>query len=197
LRLGRRVAVHDRLRIANAVADTPVTNGAGGLRQLARGLTLFLCRLARRAIELLLEGADLGFEIVFTLVQLPNLRRPGLIGRSWKILHSSNDLLLLASQLVGLPDRVLYVAFGSIANRALQPAFRLTQTFKGCSCLCGSPGIAARGRPAHRIRRLLHLAGRLGKVWPVLLASQPLEPPCRFFHLFGQRTLLSARGAAR
>ena len=82
------------------------------------------------------------------------------------------------------------VALGAAALRLLQALLRFAQPFECGRRLRGCGRVAGCRRPAHRVRGLAQLAGRLRQLRPVFLARQLFEPPRGFLGLFRQRSLL-------
>src|SRR5207247_1148887 len=187
-------AVHERFGIADLVAQAVVANRARRLRQLARGLTLLLRRVARRRIEIVFELAELALEIVLLLVDALRLLAPLLaVGR--EAVDAVGDLLLLARELLGALLRVLDVAVRAIAQRAFELALCFLQAIERLLRLRGGVGVAAcRGAP-HGVGRFAHLPRGVEELRPVLLTRETLEPARGLFRLLRQRTLL--RAAAR
>ena len=195
VRLLIRSAADERLRIAHRIAKPVVSNGAGGLGHLARGRTLFAARVARGLVEIGFELPELGFELVLLLVDLTSrLRSRRRIGR--QLTHLIGDLLLLPRDLFGVAPRIGDVALGALRQRSLQPLLGLAQPLERRLRLGRRIGIAARGRTPHRIGRFAGLTRSFLQLRPLLFAREPLQPPRRFFGLFGQRALLRTATAA-
>jgi hypothetical protein len=72
---------------------------------------------------------------------------------------------------------------------ALHAIARLTEPRCGIARIRGCARVTACGCTPHGVRGLLGLAGRFGKVAPVLLSRQTFKATCCFFGLVGQRSL--------
>ncbi len=183
------------LRVLQLLLDLVVADLTRGFLQLARRLAGLARQLAAVAIELILERGDLLLQRVLALPEL--LGAGGAIAARGQILHLVGDVALLALNLLGLALRILDVAFGARALRALQLTLDVAQPFGGGRRLARGARIAVRGRALHRVGRLLHLARGLGEIRTILLARQPFEPAGRFFGLLRQRALEIAAARVR
>ena len=183
-------------RVAHLVAQAVVANRSRGLGHLA-GCGLLVARgVARGAIQLPFQLAELLLEHVLLLVDLTALLRSLRGAGRRQLLRLLGDLLLPARDVVGLRLGLLDVALGALRLPALQAAFGLAQPLEGGLRLGGRVGVAASRGLAHRIRRLAHLPRRVGQVLPLLFTRQAFQPACGLFHLFGQRPLLRVAGPA-
>ena len=183
-------------RVAHLVAQAVVANRARGLGHLAGCGLLVARRVARGAIELPFQLAELLLEHVLLLVDLTALLRALRRAGRRQLLRLLGDLLLPARDVVGLRLGLLDVALGALRLPALQAALGLAQPLERGLRLGRRVGVAASRRLAHRIGGLAHLPRRVGQVLPLLFTRQAFQPACGLFHLFGQRPLLGVAGAA-
>ena len=170
-----------RPRVADLVAHPVVAHRAGRLRQLARRVLLVLraCRAALRSScfsssPTFASSASLRSLSCWILLDAA-VRRRGL-----EPLDVVGDLLLLAGDLLGLPQRVCDVALGAAGLRLLQLALRLLQPLE------------RRRRPAPR---------RSARRWPPPAASHrrpraAAAPTASSSGRFSSRDSCSSRRAA-
>ena len=156
------------LRVADLLLQLVLADAVGRFGELPRDVLGVLGGLVGHPVELLLQARHLLLERVLALAH--HLRAPDPIGAGiGQVVDILGDVLLLARDLLCLPERVLDVAAGAVALRALQLALRLAQPLggRGRLPLCAAVTVA-RG-PTHRIGGVAQLPGRVGQVLSVLI----------------------------
>src|SRR5690606_38630014 len=117
-----------RVREANAILQAVVADGACRLGHLARRIAFVAARVARGAIELILELRELLADLVAALDHLPRGLLPA--GAARHLLPHLGCLALLTRDLIGLLQRVFDVALRTLRLRPLQLPLRALDAFE-------------------------------------------------------------------